>query len=172
MTRYQRPQPGISFWYRFLTMVRACSSFQLSRRNWEYKLNVMLHTFKAWMATFTSLWIAVLACFMGCMLPILTQQQSGPMPSMECCRSSDNAPARPSDGKPAPSHHGVSCCPVEVTVPTKWDGATMGVTPPQHFVLASSLDLTTTWFYSPAELVPSVWHSGRDTLLLTRLLRI
>jgi hypothetical protein len=133
----------------------------------------MLHTFKAWMATLTSLWIAVLACFMGCMLPILVERHhSGPMANMErCCHSGGNSPAKPTDGKSTPSRR-MSCCPVEVTVPTKWDGATIGIAPSQHFALASTLDSATAWFHYSVEFVPSAWHCGRDTLLETHLLRI
>jgi hypothetical protein len=151
--------PGVSFRCRCLTEPQG------------YRLNAMLplHTFKAWMATFTSLWIAVLACFMGCVLPTLAEQHhSGPM---ACCHSSGNSPAKPSDDKSTPTH-GMSCCPLEVTVPTKWDGATVGIAPPQHFVLASNLDSTTAWFHYSVEFAPSIWHSGRDTLLETHLLRI
>jgi len=141
-----------------------------------YRLDEMhpsLHTFKAWMATFVSLWIGVLACFMGCALPTLAEQhQSGPMTNAEhCCHSGGKSPVKPSDGKSSPSH-GMSCCPVEVTVAAKWDAATMAVVPPQHFILASDLDLTATRFYYSVETVSFVWHSGRDTLLETRLLRI
>jgi hypothetical protein len=39
------------------------------------------------------------------------------------------------------------------------------------FVVASSLPLSASWFSSFVELVSPV-HSGRDTLLQTRLLRI
>jgi hypothetical protein len=142
----------------------------------KYRLDEMrpsLHTFKACMATFVSLWIGVLACFMGCALPALAdQRQSGPMTNVEhCCHSSSKSPVRPSDGKSSPIH-GMSCCPLEVTVAAKWDAATMRVALPQHFILASNLDLATTWFYYSVEIVSRVWHSGRDTLLETQLLRI
>jgi hypothetical protein len=146
--------------------------FTLSQRNQEHTLSRMLHTFKAWMATLASLWIAVLACFMGCMLPILAQHQSGAMANMECCHSGDKSPAKPNDGKSAPSHHRMSCCLLEVTVASKLNAATMDIAPTRHSVPTLKLDLATTWFYHPVELAPPVWHSGRDTLLETSLLRI
>jgi hypothetical protein len=40
------------------------------------------------------------------------------------------------------------------------------------FVVASPLPLSASWFSSFVELDPPVIHSGRDTLLQTRLLRI
>jgi hypothetical protein len=123
------------------------------------------------MATFVSLWIGVLACFMGCALPTLADQRQSGSNVEHCCHSSSKSPVKPNDGKS--SSHGMSCCPLEVTVAAKWNAATLAVAPPQHFVLASNpSDLATTWFYHSVEFGAPVWHSGRDTLLETRLLRI
>jgi hypothetical protein len=150
------------------------------------------HTFKAAMATLISLWMAVLACFMGCALPALTnahaehgsaiprnvadtlaeQGDSEPMPDMECCHhSGGTSPAKRSDGKPVPTGR-MSCCPLEITVTAKWDTPALSIAPAPDFVVASSFDLVKIPSYDSVELVPSLWHSGRDTLLKTRLLRI
>jgi hypothetical protein len=48
----------------------------------------------------------------------------------------------------------------------------LSVTLMLDFVLPTNLALTTTLFSNPIELAPSIWHSGRDTLLQTRLLRV
>jgi hypothetical protein len=65
----------------------------------------------------------------------------------------------------------MSCCPLEITVAPKPDSVTLGLTPAE-LILVLHLDLVKTPLYSSVELVPPVWHSGRDTLLKTRLLRI
>jgi hypothetical protein len=130
-----------------------------------------LHTFKACMATFFSLWIGVLACFMGCALPTLADQHQSGSNVEHCCHTSSKSPAKPDGGKS--SSHGMSCCPLEVTVAAKWNAATLSVALAQHFILTSTpSDLATTWFYHTVEFVPLVWHSGRDILLETHLLRI
>ncbi len=150
----------------------------------------MRFDFKAVMATGISLWLALLACLMGCTLPNLASagsvkassvHDSSPeqnsmdlMAGMENCphhHSGGSAPAKPHGEKPV--HGGnMSCCPVEVTVATKPDIAKLGIAPPRDFVLHTSADLMTTWVYHAAESVPSARHSGRDTLLETHLLRI
>jgi hypothetical protein len=146
------------------------------------------HTFKSGMATVISLWMAILACFMGCTQPALAnsgsinassmqenladQSQSGPMASRENCHhSGGNSPVEPNDGKPVPVG-GISCCPLEVRVTPKLDTATLGIAPTRDFVLASNFNLVTIRFYYSVVFVLSVWHSGRDTLLETHLLRI
>jgi hypothetical protein len=106
------------------------------------------------------------------MLPILAEHQSGAMTSMECCHSGGKSHSKPSDGKSAPSQQAMSCCPLEATVASKLGAATMDIAPTQRSVPTLKLDLATTWFYHSVELAPPVWHSGRDTLLATRLLRI
>jgi hypothetical protein len=146
-----------------------------------------------------SLWLAVLACLMGCTLPSLAN--SGPlsfsttnvsttnpaslpansagsnqadlMAGMENCphHSGSNVPAKHDDRKPVRGG-GMSCCPVEVTVASKPDIATLQISPARAFVLQSHFNLATVRFDHAVQFVPSVWHSGRDTLLETHLLRI
>lgn len=138
-----------------------------------------------------SLWMAVLACFMGCVLPALAgggsqraassqnavgpgQPEPGadPMAGMENCphHSGGKSDGRPADGKSAPGR--MSCCPLEVTVATKPDFSAVAIAPAQEFVLARGFHLPTVPFSSSVEVIPAVHHSGRDTLLKIRLLRI
>jgi hypothetical protein len=131
-------------------------------------MNPRLHIFKKVTATMISLWMAVLACFMGCTLPALANHdQSEPMANMEHCHRSSKAPGN-HDGKPAGP---MSCCPLEITVAPKPDSVALAVAPTLDFVLASGFELPQR-SSDTVELVPSVWHSGRDTLLKIRLLRI
>ena len=154
-----------------------------------------LHTFKGWMATIVSLWMAVLACLMGCALPALAdshaihrsairktvaehvgslaeQREPEPMADMACCHhSGGKAPGTRGDGKSVPGGR-MSCCPLEITIAPKWDPTALSFATTQNFVLAADGDLVGIRFYHSPEVIPPIWHSGRDTLLTTRLLRI
>jgi hypothetical protein len=152
-----------------------------------------LHAFKVATATIISLWMAALACFMGCTLPALAnsgssnissiraalirvnlsdQSQSQPMANMEHCHhSGSKSPAAPNHGQPVPGS-GMSCCPLEITVAPKPHAAPLAVAPAPDFVLPSHFVLPTIRFYDSVEFVPTISHSGRDTLLKTSLLRI
>jgi hypothetical protein len=88
-----------------------------------------------------------------------------------CHHSGGKSPLKPTDGKSVPSG-AMSCCPLEVTIAPKWDAAKMGIAPGRRMVLDSNVHLVAIPFYDSVELRPSVWHSGRDTLLNTGLLRI
>jgi hypothetical protein len=157
-----------------------------------YRLAVMrlpFHNFRAVVATGVSLWMAVLACLVGCTVPVLAssgasnspslrensagQSQPDLMADMPNCphHSGDNAPAKSNEPKPVRGG-GMSCCPVEVTVTSKPDTVTLQVAPASDFVLAGNFTLATIRFFHSAEFVSPVWHSGRDTLLETQLLRI
>lgn len=147
------------------------------------------HTFKAVVATGVSLWMGVLACLMGCTVPILASSGASSAPSvhensveqgqpdlmadMPNCphHSGRSAPAKPSGPKPSRGS-GMSCCPVEVTVASKPDTVTLHIAPASDFVLASDFAMAKIRFFPSVEFVPPVWHSGRDTLLETQLLRI
>src|SRR5277367_387357 len=103
-------------------------------------MRLTLHTFKGWLATIISLWMAVLACLMGCTLPALADSHAShvsaiakseagtiaespagspakrgepePMADMECCHhSGGKSPVKPGDGKPVPGGR-MSCCPL------------------------------------------------------------
>jgi hypothetical protein len=95
------------------------------------------------------------------------------MAGMENCphHSGGAAPAKPNDPKPSRGG-GMSCCPVEVTVASKPQAATPQISPAPSFVLESHFSLATIWFYHSIEVAAPAWHSGRDTLLETHLLRI
>src|SRR5271163_115737 len=138
------------------------------------------HTFTAAIATVMSLWLAVLACLMGCTLPQLANSgsphalsihnaatengQPDLMAGMENCphHSGGNIPAKPSDPKPARGG-GMSCCPVEVTVASKPQTARPQISPARSFVLESHFSLATIWSYHSMEVVAPASHSGRDT---------
>jgi hypothetical protein len=66
----------------------------------------------------------------------------------------------------------MSCCPVEVTVALRPDTVTMNIAPAREFVLAPDFPWTKIRPFHSMEFIPPVWHSGRDTLLETQLLRI
>jgi hypothetical protein len=156
-------------------------------------------TFKSAVATAVSLWMAVLACLMGCTIPslansaplnvsatgsslinasLLSAKSAGPsqpdlMAGMENCphHSRGNAPAKHNDRKPVRGG-AMSCCPVEVTVASKPNIATLQISPAHSFVLRSHFSLAQVRLHHAVEFVSALWHSGRDTLLETHLLRI
>ena|SRR5580704_2116801 len=158
-----------------------------------------LRTFRSAVATAVSLWMAVLACLMGCTIPSLANSaplnvsttgsllinafslsansaepsQPDLMAGMENCphHSAGNAPAKHNDRKPVRGG-AMSCCPVEVTVASKPNIATLQIFPARSFVLRSHSGLALVRFHHAAESVPPLWHSGRDTLLETHLIRI
>jgi hypothetical protein len=155
----------------------------------QLEMRSTFHIVKAGMATAVSLWIAVLACVMGCTQPVLTSSprildasstQNSPanhssselMADMESCHhSGGNSSVPPSDRKPA-SNGALSCCPLEITVTRKWDASKLGIARTLEFAPSSSFHFEVTLFSSLAEFPQPVWHSGRDTLLETHLLRI
>lgn len=156
-------------------------------------------TFRSAVATVISLWMAILACLMGCTLPslansgpltlsatIVSTTNASPLPAksaepsqsdlmagMENCphHSGGNSPANHNGRKPVRGG-AMSCCPVEVTLASKSDIATLQISPARSFVLQSHFSLARVRFHYLAEFVPSLCHSGRDTLLATHLLRI
>jgi hypothetical protein len=153
-------------------------------------MRLPIHTLRSTVAVGLSIWLAVLACLMGCTLPSLASSGSGNafsahensaeqdspdlMAGMENCphhHFGESAPAKPNDGKPVRGGN-ISCCPVEVTVASKSDITKFAVTLAQGFVLLANVDLATTRFHHAVESVPSVLRDGRDTLLKTHLLRI
>jgi hypothetical protein len=165
---------------------------KLPRRIEAYRLYLMRFRSKALRATVAtgiSLWIAVVACLIGCTLPSFAnfgsvnapsihensteQNQPDLMANMENCpyHSGRNAPPKQNDRKPVPGGR-MSCCPVEVTVASKSDITKLAVTLAQDFDLLANVDLVTTRFHHAVESVPFVLHDGRDTLLKTHLLRI
>jgi hypothetical protein len=166
---------------------------KLSSRTGGYRLDLMrfrYHTFRAVLATGLSLWMAVVACLIGCTLPSFAnsgaisasaihensadQSQPDLMAKMGNCphHSGSDVPAKQNDGKPVPRGGGMSCCPVEVTVASKPDTVILHIAAPSDFIAESNFSLMTVRFVRSAEFVPLIWRSGRDTLLETQLLRV
>ena len=133
---------------------------------------------KATAAIAISVWMGLLACLAGC-LPAFARgaspQISGKcdvakqdqMANMECCHRTDN----PSHDKKKQSPENASCCPLDATLIQKGDAprlaAAASVHVPfvdYHFALRQSS--------RRLESSQTIWHSGRDTLLETHLLRI
>src|ERR1700685_4026208 len=152
-------------------------------------MRLPLLTFRSVVATGVSLWMGVLACLVGCTVPILASSgasraplmhensaepnQPGVMADMPNCphHFGGNAPAKPNEPKPVRGG-GMSCCPVEVTVVAKPETVTLHIAPSSDFVPAADFAVATIRFFHSVEFVPPVRHSGRDTLLETQLLRI
>ena len=146
-------------------------------------------TLKAGMATAVSLWMAALACIMGCTQPVLASSpaildapsiqknsashgSSELMADMESCHhSGGNSSVPPSDRKPA-SNGALSCCPLEITVNQKWDTSKLGIARSVVLAPSSGFHFEVTRFSSLVEFPRPIRHSGRDTLLKTLLLRI
>ncbi len=139
-----------------------------------------------------SFWIAVAACVIGCMQPMLARSepsipqhqwpnrphqssnrlQSGVMADTDCCHhESPSAPAN--DHKRSP-HESISCCPLDARVPAVQK---LSPAPPAnayendaipslefHFAFAA--------FSHPLASAHAFWHSGRATLLKAHVLRI
>jgi len=144
-----------------------------------------------------SLWLAALACLVGCTIPILAnsgsidaasiwensaeQGQPGQpdlMANMANCphHSGGSGLAKPGPAKPnapKPVRGGrMSCCPAEVSVASKPDTVRLPIASAGDSLLAPDFSLTPIRFSHSVEFVPPAWHSGRDTLLETHLLRI
>jgi hypothetical protein len=135
-----------------------------------------------------SLWMAVLACFVGCALPVFANSDSTPageiqdqadqssadaMAGMENCphhHSDGNCPQQPNGGKPGHSG-GMSCCLIEITVNPKWNPASLGLVP-HAILLRSNPSFFVAKTYPSLNFDSHIWHTGRDTLLATRLLRV
>ena len=151
--------------------------------------------FRPALAIALSLWMAVLACLMGCTIPSLASpasiippslRQNSPaqsaadllsgMPNMNDMpgcphHSGGHAPATPS--QPHPARGGpMSCCPVEVTVASKPHTVAPHISPASDFLPAPNFNLPAIPPLHSVKNLPPVLHSGRDTLLATRLLRI
>jgi hypothetical protein len=155
----------------------------------QLEMRPTFHIIKAGMATAVSLWIAVLACVMGCTQPVLassptildassTQKSSanhdspGLMADMQSCHhSGGNSSVPPSDRKPAPNG-ALSCCPLEISVNQKWDATKLGIARALEFAAFSGFHFEVTCFSSVAEFPQPISPSGRDVLLETHLLRI
>jgi hypothetical protein len=137
------------------------------------------------MATTVSLWLAMFACVMGCTQPLLADSnpakpsainqkligEDAPeaMAVMENCPHSGHHNSK-SDDKQTPTNS-ISCCPLEVTVASKPEIAKQIAIAPD-FVPVPNFDLAAPRIYFSEETASIVFHTGRDTLLKTQLLRI
>ena len=139
------------------------------------------HIVKVGTAVGVSLWIAVVACIMGCTLPAITGSQAtvetnhghaGLMADTEGCHHSGGHPSAPGkDKKPVPNG-AVSCCPGEITLTQEWNPEATRAAALHDFVQPENFQLIDSCFSAFVETNPSFWHTGRDTLLETHLLRI
>jgi hypothetical protein len=163
--------------------------FRPRKRIMQLEMRSTFCTLRAGMATAVSLWMAALACIMGCTQPVLagsptildassiqknsaSHSSSERMADMESCHhSGGNSSVPPSDRKPA-SNGALSCCPLEITVNQKWSATKLGIARSAVLAPSSGSHFEITRFSSLAEFPPPIWHSGRDTLLKTHLLRI
>jgi hypothetical protein len=147
------------------------------------------HTFRAAVAAGVSLWMAALACFIGCTLPNFAnipdlfktrsihensarQSQPDLMANMENCPHHSASNAAPKQSNRKPVRGGMSCCPVEVTVASKPVTVVPRVTASHDFVLNADFSSMTVRFFHSMGFAPPLSRSGRDTLLETQLLRI
>jgi|SRR5882724_3610361 len=139
------------------------------------------HIVKAGTAVGVSLWIAVVACVMGCTLPAIAGSQAnvaadggraGLMAEMEGCHHASGHSSVPGkDKKPVPNGV-VSCCPVEITLIQKWNPEATRAAGSLPYVRPANFDFIDSDLSAFVETNPSTWHTGRDTLLGTHLLRI
>ena len=139
-----------------------------------------------------SFWMAVVACVVGCMQPVLARSepstpqhqwpnrphqspnrlQSGLMADMDCCHhESPSAPAN--DHKRSP-HESISCCPLDARVPApqKLSAAPPASAYENDAIPSIEFRFAFTAFSHPVACAHAFWHSGRDTLLKTHVLRI
>ncbi len=147
----------------------------------QVSMRLTWHIVKAGTAVGVSLWIAVVACVMGCTLPAITVSQAsvatnhgrtGLVADMEGCHhSSGRRPAPGKDKKPF-ANSAVSCCPFEITLTQKWNPEATRAAVSHHFVQPAKFDLMDSGFSAMIETAPPIPRTGRDTLLETHLLRI
>ncbi len=144
---------------------------------------------KAVLAVAVSLWMADLVCVMGCTqvapvsLPGIVDSSFGQknaasysepdlledVPS--CHHTGGHSSLPPNDRKPA-SNAPASCCPLEVTVIQKSNTLGIRTVTVRDSALSTDFYFGIVSFSGRSEFVPSISHSGRDTLLETQLLRI
>jgi hypothetical protein len=147
----------------------------------QVSMRLTWHIVKAGTAVGVSLWIAVVACVMGCTLPAITGSQAsvatnhgrtGLLPDMEGCQhSSGRRPAPGKDKKPVPNS-AASCFPVEITLTQKLNPEATRAAVSNDFVQPANFALMDSGFSAMLETAPPIAHTGRDTLLETHLLRI
>ena len=138
-------------------------------------------------AIVVSFWMAALACVIGCIQPAfanvrkdqvlsktnsVNRNHTAVMPDMDCCNR--EGPSAPTSDKKSSPHDSISCCPLDARVsPTqKWNPALLASTFKADTILALEFHFASALFAHPPAFAQAFWHSGRDTLLKTRVLRI
>lgn len=151
-------------------------------------MRIAIQRFRMATAITLTLWMAALACLTGCMLPAFAdpspKQISCPEPSAadpggmdlvagmaNCPHAGHHNPANPQGGRRAPSG-GMSCCFMELNVPTKLQTPQPQLVAARMAVPVTIFDVTPLWTHSALEFQVPVFRAGRDTLLQTHLLRI
>jgi hypothetical protein len=152
-------------------------------------MRLTLHTMKAVLAVAVSLWMADLVCVMGCTqtapassprIGDTSSSEKKATPRSEtalledvpnCHHTGDNSSVPPNDRKPVSEAPG-SCCPLEVTVIQKSNTMGLKTVTMRDLALSADFHFGVARFSGRSEFVPSISHSGRDTLLETQLLRI
>lgn len=147
----------------------------------QVSMRLTWHIVKAGTAVGVSLWIAVVACVMGCALPAITGSQAsvatnhgrtGLLADMEGCHHSSGRRQAPGKNKKPLPNSAVSCCPVEITLTQKWNPEATRAAVSHDFVQPANFSLMDSGFSAMIETALPIPHTGRDTLLETHLLRI
>ncbi len=137
------------------------------------------------LAIAVSFWMAAVACVMGCMQPVLAgsepsiskahspnRTRPGLMPDMDCCNhESSSSPT--GDKKPLP-HDSASCCPLDarVTPTQKLNPPILGIAFKADAISSREFHFAFASFCDRLGVAHAFWHTGRDTLLKTHVLRI
>jgi hypothetical protein len=135
------------------------------------------HIVKAGTAVGVSLWIAVVACVMGCTLPAITGSQASVATNHGrtglLAASTQVAVARRREKTKSPSRIPQRpAVPVEITLTQKWNPEATRAAVSNDFVQPANFALMDSGFSAMLETAPPIAHTGRDTLLETHLLRI
>ena len=134
-----------------------------------------------------SFWMAALACVLGCLQPALANSATSEQAltktgsihqghalnhEMDCCHR--ESPSAPADKHHSPTHDSISCCPLDarVTPTPRLNPPVAGIAFQAVTVSSNESHFAFALFCDPATLTHVFWHSGRDTLLSTHLLRI
>src|ERR1700722_6692208 len=148
-------------------------------------MSVAFPPLRSVIASGLSLWMALLACLMGCTVPALARtgadhaaalhERSADGRQPDVMADMPNCPHHSTGSVPAqqkPAGGRMSCCPVEVTVTSKPHPVTLHVAPISHSFLTPDFTLAPVRVFLSAKFAPLLEHSGRHTLLQTGLLRI
>ena len=138
------------------------------------------------LAAALSFWMAVAACVLGCMQPLLAstpneasiaqshplhQAHASPMPDMDCCHQ-DKAPSGPASNN---THHpqSVSCCPLDARLtPAQKFAPPSAIAFKIDAVSSAAFDLPAPLFRRSSLIDDALSPTGRDTLRKIRVLRI